>query len=387
MTRVATAICPALLLVPFAAARPPADQQVRQVLAQWTVLRTQVSAVRYSVSGVAEWVGDLPQPDPTGRRVSPTGPRQIPVRATILIDLANGRTRIEEVAPGASESGSQWVPEYRVHTYDRTDYRTIRPPEQNPAVSGGRHLGIHKGNIEYTQVSSNLWPVYIAHGIVPTSAALMRYDRLPVSHDPDDLRAVATVVHDGRTCLSIKTEPVATSHEIWVDTARRGAVLRLIRWTSGGRPSVRLDMTYRDEPTGPALTSWACSEYRGGKLNWSTKYHVTAVERNPVVSDAAFTIPIEPGMKVTEAVFPARDGIVNPSVPNTRTYEVGQEGGTTPVGESSEGQTLGGDRHTVSGHTYWWWVGGACSVLVFSVMAYRRVSAAGRGLPLVNRRA
>jgi len=307
--------------------------------------------------------------------IQPTGPKTIPVDAVVLVDIVGGRTRIEETSRAISRDNTRWVPEFRIRTYDKKDYRTLRPAERNEPIPGPLHVAIETGNLGVEQVDSRLWPVFITHGIVPTSNALVRFDKLPTDHDPNDFRVTGPVVHERRSLVALKTDPVATTHEIWADPARHGRVYRLTRWVGGGRtPSLRLDLRYREDAGKTVLDGWTLTGYLGGQPSVMSKYRVTSVEINPPLTDAQFTIPVVDGMKVTEAEFPPRGSGLNTNVPRTRTYTVEPGGIRVPSGNSEEFRTWDGEvvTPTIWARWGWWLVGGAGAVIVIVVTAIRR---------------
>jgi hypothetical protein len=350
--------------------QPAVDAKVRRVLEDWKARQERYKCVRYTLSGTKEEVGELPlSPEMQARVIRPPGPKKYPIKAVILIDLVNDRFRLEELSRRISPDRSKWVLENRVSAYNGKVHQIWLPRELNELAPIEHELSIIKGNLGYYHVETHLWPVFMAHGIVPTPNAPIWVDRFPKNHEPAEFILAGSVIHDGKSCLVLKMEPSPLSYEVWLESEKASAIARFIGWdVTRKNPFVRLDIRYQVTAMQDRPESWAQTTTIGTKVMKIAKLKVEAFEADVPLNDADFTLPIRPGMIVKEFEYPPRGKGLDTSRPSERTYSASESGALKPEGVQRGFTTWDGVELPPESKRQWhWWA--IAGFLGFAVIA------------------
>jgi hypothetical protein len=358
-----------------------ADERER-TLADWRNRMDRVQSVRYTVTGTVETkkevIADLLK-GLAGKKnivIPPESPPS-PIKAVVLIDLTKKRFRIDQSETIFSQASKRYVPLVKTIAYNGKTYQTAIPREQNESTPSDPDVFLSKGDLEQMSVDVFFWPVFEAHGLVPTVNVPLRPDKLPIQHELDELDARGMIEHGGRRCAVLRTEPlnvnVALSDEFLVDQSRESAILRHIRF-NGTNPWYRLDVTHHDTPHGWLPKSWTVTWTTGGHV--ATVHRLTAVsfEVNPQLREDDFTLPIKPGMIVYTDEYPAVGTGLDPERPRNGTYRVEPSGRWVELNSKGFTTIEGVELPRNSRRGYWWWVVGVAgtTVPVVAVMAWLR---------------
>lgn len=369
-----------LVLAVSATGQPPADAKVAQTLADWKTRRERLQSVRYTLSGVLERVAEREIPPELKGSVipDPPGGKEKRLEFKILLDFVNRRVRVEDTQPVPSLARDRWVPRLRVTAFNGTAYQQAHPREKNDRGADEADISISKGNLgDREVVESDLWPVFMAHGVVPTVDSPLRVDRLLVAHEAEDFVVRGTVSHTGRQCVSLGTNPTGStpnlSDEFWVDTGRQSAIVRHV-YFQGKKPLFRLDVEHAETPHGWLPKKWTHTTTMGGKVMTIVRWTVDSVEANPILREEDFTIPLKPGMIVTTNDYPASGKGLDTARPAKGKYRVGAGGEL----ESMEPQT---GFTTTTGiqlppergpwRWLWWGIGAVCVLVVVLLIGVR----------------
>ena len=131
-------------------AQPPGgDKPVQSVLSDWNARLDRFKSVRYRLSGVIETVSKAEVPVELKDEVvpAPPGPKERPLKVTLLIDIANRRSRLEVNKPTPSKVGDRWVPGLTVSAYNGKAYQTAYPRASNDRGPDDPDVSIAKGNL------------------------------------------------------------------------------------------------------------------------------------------------------------------------------------------------------------------------------------------------
>jgi hypothetical protein len=361
------------------ARRPGAEADLASIFKDWQSRQGVLKSARYVLTGTTEFKDD---------KLPPGSPHR-PLRYTLLLDLARTRYRLEGSQDIIQAKGEEDTARREYHTristsaYDGEALQSLRHRKANGIDDDGEaDLSIGKGNLGLGACFGNeVWPIFFAHGIVPSIHSPLRVDKLPLSHDPDDFEVRGWQLLGGQNCLLVRSEPLSSGgavggdgtlfDEYWIDPTQKGAIHRYV-YFSGSNPWSRLDISWKNMAHGWWVDRWSETWSVSGHVRRINHLHVESFEANPKVSDGDFTLPAEPGMKVTVGEYPPPGKGLDPSKGAIATYVISPSGSWDEV--SAKGfTTLDGKELPPEGRGRWivWTIGGL-AIGVFLSFAFRR---------------
>jgi hypothetical protein len=341
------------------------ESSLEGVFADWKERQAILRTARYVISGTIEYKDEkLPPGDPVR-----------PKRFEVLLDLERKRFRLESSTEAITEDGAgnrSYIPRVSTQTYDGQAVQTLTHRDVN-RIPIGPDLGISKGDLVFFRVDSELSPVFIAHGIVPTVHGELRPDKMPTTHNPEDFDVRGNLPFKGRKCLVLRTEAAPFAQpsfdEFWVDRGRMSAILRHVTFV-GSDPAVRTDVEWKRKDIGWWPDSWSQTWNRGPKVWRITRLRVESFEPNPAISDSDFTLQVKPGMEVSVSEYPPAGSGLNPGYPANRTFHVTESGGWEEI--SAKGfTTLDGKVLPHARSSIWFWAAAAATAaLILAAIGY-----------------
>jgi hypothetical protein len=371
--RVVTLLLGCVLVWPVCAQQRDAKTLLDSVFADWKHRQSVMKSARYVLTGAMEYKEkDLP---PGG----PTRPR----KSVILLDLVKNRYRLEEAEEVIYADAKNFEYRRRISTsaYDGKALQSLSHRKENriDPKDDDVDLSIGKGNLgPGAQFRTEMWPVFFAHGIVPTVHSPPLVDKLPLSHDPDNFDVSGKQLLRGQECLLVRTDPLPgvwpISDEMWINLKQRSAIHRYITFR-GEDPWSRLEIFWKNTPYGWWIDHWSETWSDHGRVRHICRLRVDAFEANPEVSDSDFLLPAEPGMKVTVGEYPSPGNGLDPSKAANKTYLISPSGSWDEL--SSKGfTTLEGEELPPEGRRRWiaWTIGGgiATGALIIYLLRRRR---------------
>lgn len=362
---------------PTFAQGPGAKAQLEAVFKDWQFRQSIFTSARYVLRGATEFKDE---------QLPPGNPIR-PLRFVLLLDLEKKRYRLEGsqdvIYAIGNENAERLEYHHRINTsaYDGKALQSLFHKKANE-IDDDRvgDLYIDTGNLgQGAQFGGELWPIFFAHGIVPTVHSPLLVNKLPLDHDPDDFAVAGRQILRGQNCLVVRTEPLAgmgtISDELWINSAQKSAIHRYVSLINGSEPWSRLDVSWKNTPHGWWVDQWSDTEYVGGRLRRIRRLRVESFEANPEVSDTDFTFPVEPGWKVIVTDSPEPGTGLDPSKPASKTYIISPSGAWDEV--SAKGYTtLAGKELPPEGSRRWlvWTLGGGLAIgaLLFYVFRQRR---------------
>lgn len=255
-----------------------------------------------------------------------------------LLDLERKRYRLESseemVNAHDSDDPKKWEWRKSIHTsaYDGEMLQHLTHRKANGLEKDGEEdLSISKGSLgPGAQFGPEVWPIFFAHGIVPTVQSSLLVDKLPLSLDADDFNIAGWQRLRGQNCLLMRTDPLPgtspISDEFWVNPKQQSAIQRHV-YFSGSNPWTLLDISWKNTAYGWWDDQWSETWYEDGHhARRVTRFRVDAFEANLEVSDSDFKLPAEPGMivKVSEGPPPGKG--LDPFLAASKTYRVSPSG-------------------------------------------------------------
>ncbi|MGL4555415.1 MAG: hypothetical protein ACRC33_29965 [Gemmataceae bacterium] len=359
-----------LLTATLALGQPPksaeSQEVVKQVFAAWKARRARVKSVRYEVSGeviVAKGSNTIGDDGFTPLKV-PLPPRDVstPQSATLLLDFEGQRFAHDQ-------RKSLWHPDkpspqrqVTRTTYDGKERWMAWPPGESGRPPSAPDVTVATGNLRMAAFTPRDWPMFIAHGYVPTNQTRILPGRFLPKVNENEFYLHGRGKHAGRDCVVLRTEVDHLTGkgftEYWVDVARGGAVLRCTIY-SGGFTPFDLELRYQDLPGDGQLAGWTYT-VRNGKQTLSIyRLRVDACVPDVPVEASDFTVTIRPGMSlVRKHLGGHEDSIAPPTTVSEQRYRVTSRDGRTSFG--------------------WAWWAAVGAVLVLSSLAVWRWRAGSR---------
>jgi len=165
-------------------------------------------------------------------------------------------------------------------------------------------------------------------------------------------------VHDGQTCLIVRTQTLKRNttsfEEYWVDMAWESAILRQISY-SDGQPSSDITIRYGKSSAGWLPESWRLNVYSGSLL-YSENMRVEKVLLDAPIKDADFELRINPGMVVEERTDHAtKHPLVTPES-SISVYRAKEGGGREEVPDPYHRKGDQYQDHLRRKHVLWIWL-------------------------------
>ena len=223
-------------------------------------------------------------------------------------------------------------------------------------------------------MSAELWPIFEAHGIIPTAQNPLRPDKPPVNFTPEMFQRRGQLVHAKATCEVLNTEPLngvpANIDEFWVEVVADGFIRRHTYY-SGRNPFIRLDVNPQVKSGGIIPKDWTCTWTEGNRTRAIHRLTVESFEGDVAVSDADFRIVPKRGSTVEEHTMPAPGSGLDPVKHAVKKYTVNSSGSTNLTETSPQRQLDGSEASGESQYGWLWWVGGIVLVALASVVVIR----------------
>lgn len=343
---------PVLALLTLAALASTAAADPRDdILSQWEASRKRVKTVRYTVAGASEAKGDAsgggknPTPIPAGE-----SPR---LRATWLFDLERKRHRVEETSPVISRTDkTKFATRSRVNAFGGEYSKGALPRDKNEFSPHHIDLHISSGDMRSDQFATGYYPLFLAHGFIPSSRDLPSPGRWPAPTDREEFEVHGKGTLFGRSHTILRGEPwKGYREEYWADPSRGGAVGRFVIWVDITDPYQKYDIEYQEVAGVWVVKRWTHTVSRKNRVLQLDRIEVERVDINPAVADADFDIPVEPGFVVKEHVYPPKGSGLNPAFPANKTTRVKADGEREVIRETGF-QTM--DAQPVPLAPPWW---------------------------------
>jgi hypothetical protein len=357
------------------------------VLAAWEKSRGRLQTIRYTLSGGIENKADATVEKSTKLRPTTTPP---PFHGIVLLDLPRRRHRLEETNPKLSMvDNTKYTSATRIWVSDGKTSKSLHPRAKNEWYNGRPDMHVSRGDLSTVDFPAHYHPLFFAHGFIATSRDIPSPGLWPVPGEREEFELHGTGVIGGRAHTIVRAEPFhGMRDEYWADLGRGGAIGRMITWVNKTNPYMRTDIDYQEVGGQWVLKRWTHTVSMNNRVAQVSRYEVTKVELNPVVSDAEFDIPIEPGYLVEEHVFPAKGSGLNPDYPAHKTTRVKPDGGKEVIAESGFLSTDGVPVPLTRPWWSLWWVWAAVGVMVAAVLVWvvwRRARRRAAGVSLVER--
>lgn len=348
---------------------PKGTEQIARTLNDWSKRQKRFQSVRYVVVGETEQM-DLPKDSKL--------PTKRPIKYLVLLDMVQGRIRIEKDGSGVKYNYSGYSPIVDVRAYNGRIYQVNADRTKGEWDPRNANVGITKGSMQAVHLEADLWPVLFAHGIVPTVNKPSRPDRMLIGHHADEFEYRGEVSHQGSRCFILRTDPAASTpflvDELFIDPGKESAVIRYVNW-AGKCPWYRVDVTYEEKKRGWLPRSWTVAHTQGSDVVYVTRARVDNLEVNPTVTDDDFNLPIPPKSIVVTSAYPEAGSGLDPFRPATKRSQVDERGKTTTVEETGFTTAEGVQLPPEPAFPRWLWIVAASIGLVgllLAVFFYRR---------------
>ncbi len=338
---------------PAFAQEPGKNNSLANIFNDWKDRQNVLKSAHYVLVGTTEFKDEnLPPGNPIR-----------PLRFDFLFDVEKKRYRLEssqEIIHAESlEPTAKMEYRKRINTsaYDGKSLQSLRHRKLNGIDDDVADLAIGKGELGPAACFGNeVWPIFFAHGIVPTIHTPLRVDKLPLSHDSDDFDVAGQQMLRNQNCLLVRTEPLSsgspgqdgtTFDEFWINSRQKSAIQRYVFFT-GSNPWSVLDLTWKNTDHGWWVDEWTETWNVSGRVRRINRLHVETFEPNPKVLDNDFTLPVKPGMKVTVGENPPLGKGLDPTKPAIKTYVISASGSWNEVSATGfttlEGKELPPER-------------------------------------------
>lgn len=321
------------------------DPTVEGILADWKARQGKFKTAKYVMSG-------------TTQRLDMPGSIPYPISFVVLIDVEGKRLRIEKAYSGKDVNGNA-IQRKTLTAFDGKVLNSYTPRDINGIQSTEPNIFKAKGNLTISAYTGLVWPILEAHGIVPTATRIPRPDKLPLDHECDTFNLRGKVTHEGRNCLSLRTEPLnhgtAIFDDIYMDPLRASAIVRHT-YMSGKNPFFRIDATFSEVaglwmPNGCSYT-----QYEGEKVSSKINLKVDIREFDIPMSDTDFSFTPMPGDTVREDTFPEPGQGLSTSLPAMKTSDVQANGQLAIVSETGYVTGIGEQLPPEESYKDWRWL-------------------------------
>lgn len=358
-----------------------AEEPLKQMLMDWKSKSDKYQSVRYTLLEVEQPKEGMPTPKYLKTPAVPAKTTERKVRTHLTVEFTTGRFRHEQSE--LATNGSKGPQPDSLLVYDGKAIKTWNRRTPEKYTGKQPNLIIGTGNLRHVTVEAVYWPVFEAHGVIPTANYPLRLSQLPLEPEAEEFRFLGNVFHDGRQCRLVRTEPINSVPELFdemtVDTSQRSLILRHV-YFSGKNPWLRLDTTFRVERDDYVPSGWTLTWMVAGKTARVTRVTVEEVVFNPAVGGEGFDVVPGPGDVISSNAYPKAGIGLDPARPATTVTEVQSDGSVTQVSQSGF-WTKEGIEVEASPSQLWWWVGGvgALSATVGVLFVIRRRKRLFRG--------
>ena len=125
----------------------------------------------------------------------------------LLVDFGTSRYRLQTEGQQYHQETEKLYPIFAIRVFDGQAIKAYRPRERNTHPFDGvgssePELGVGKGYLGGAAFEMSVWPMFLAHGSVPSQKEKPIPGKLKVLPDGGDLSVYGQVMRDGRPCLS-----------------------------------------------------------------------------------------------------------------------------------------------------------------------------------------
>jgi len=288
---------------------------LRKVIRDWNRRQQMYAGARY----VLDWKRTVPKGSLNGlaEMLGRKKPGAFPPRdwiyenkLTLVLDFAGGRSRQEW---DGELLGENWKVQdvFVVHLSDGVHLQQFKPQQRNEGLADADYATeLSNRRVEDFNTGfffkSVAYPVFFAHGIIPTKSHPIVPIPLTKPVDAADFSVVSKVETEEGVRLVLHTTNLFSDremfYELWVDPARGSAVTRCLSHLKG-RINRRWDMEYRKAGENWIVSAWTEMGFRDGQLTESSRLRVVDFEANPRFEKNTFHREPSEGM-----FFTTKDG-------------------------------------------------------------------------------
>ena len=356
-----------LILANAASATEPLDPRLEKILADWQKRQNAVESIDYQVEGelkvpkgaYTKLRAVTIRTKKTEIRVAPEEDMSGPVGLNLLLDFANERFRLEKRDQSFHFNSCKLIQDVIIYTFDGKEIKSLKPREKNPTMSPkAPDMGIVSGNVKNFFFLMDCKPIFFAHGRIYTPTEQIVPGQMRNKPDLNSLHIHGTAVHEGRSCLIVRTQTFQMGgnigfEEYWVDLERDGTIVRYGSY-SGKKLTCDQDMVIHynmHQTDGWFPSDWRWTVFDHGKILYYRDVRVTKMKINPVMSDADFAIESHTGMIIQEVKrHPSTDPFAEPKSDIT-TYRQEENGKRTylpdPFGNPGDQYNKNQPRHNL----------------------------------------
>ena len=355
-------------------AAQPADDPVPKILEAWKKRQTAFKTVKYVVTGKVEHLYLSPLRKGMENIIKlPKVPFELPYKAVVVLDCEQKRYRVTTELRTWSTDQQVFLPRSTTISFDGEQLFVSAMTDDEFLKKGMSDLTVVKGDLTTYQIGAELWPVFAAHGLVPTSHRPLLPDRWPATHQAGAFVGRGQTAQDGVRCEVLRSEPLdvvpATSDEILVDAGTDGFVRRHV-YFAGVNPFARIDARPQVKDGATLPKEWTCTWSEGKKTKTVHRLRVESFEGSVTGTDFRQTAP--PGGTVEEHTIPLPGSGLDPINHPVKKFTVGPGGGRTLIEERPQLQ-LDGTPAPSPSPGLWLWIGlGLVSCIVAVGFAIRR---------------
>lgn len=208
-----------VLFAPHVKAGEPEDKDqlssdLKKVLRDWKRRRENCSSVRYSLEGLAvirkgSYTGDPFLPPEFKGKEFPEKDYTYERKRTYVLDFEKNRVRKESLTHFLNYDNGKFFPYFTAQLYDGKTFKTYTPKAVNAAANVKALVGdpdltfLAKENESQTCFQFEDLPVFLAHGIVPSSDVPIHQAKLRLDARIDDFISKGKGVLKGRRTREI----------------------------------------------------------------------------------------------------------------------------------------------------------------------------------------